>query len=91
MKIIDPLDYEYDTAFVEIQPSVISEVEEDFAFNDICALPEALDYLDTDRSVISWYGEEYTVRPEFIKKCSDLLRHLAYLHTVPTFEEGIPF
>lgn len=91
MKIIDPLDYEYDAAFQEIRLSAISEAEEDWVFNDICAFPEALDYLDADNSRITWYGQVCTVRPEFIKKCSDLLRHLAYLHTVPTFEEDIPF
>ena len=100
-ELIDPLDYEYDAAFAafaafaEIRLSAISEAEEDWVFNDITHLPCALDYVDTDRSVISWYGEEYTARPEFIRLCSDFMWHQTKAHWVPLREEvefyAIPF
>lgn len=86
-ELIDPLDYEYDAAFPEIQMPAISEAEEEFVFNDITHLPCALDYVDTDRSVISWYGEEYTVRPEFIRLCSDFMWHQTKAHWVTLREE----
>lgn len=73
----------------------ITEIEEDFVFDDITHLPCALDFVDTERSIISWYGEEYTVRPEFARLCSDFIWHLTKAHWVPCREEtefyAVPF
>ena len=68
------------------RPAIIA-IEEESVFNDITRLPCALDYVDTDNSVISWYGEEYTARPEFIRMCSDFVWHQTKAHWVPPREE----
>ena len=65
----------------------ITAIEEDFVFNDITHLPCALDYVDTDRSVISWYGVLYEARPEFVRLCSDFVWHQTKAHWVPLREE----
>lgn len=84
-------DYELD---VPDMPA-ITEAKEESVFNDITRLPYALDFVNTDDSVISWYGEEYTVRPEFAQLCSDFMWHQTKAHWVPCREEvefyAIPF
>lgn len=76
-------DYELD---VPDMPT-ISENEEDAVLDDITRLPCALDFVDTEDPIISWYGEEYAVRPEFARLCSDFIWHLTKAHWVPRREE----
>lgn len=65
----------------------LSAIGEATVFNEITRIPCTLDFVDTENSVISWYGEEYAVRPEFAQLCSDFLWHLTKVHWVPRREE----